>query len=219
SLKGEECFGGLDLSGKRDLTALGLYFPRIKTALVEFWTPRDTLHDRARNDRVPYDSWVREKYLHAPKGSAIDYGFVSKRVAELAALFDIQSIAFDRYHMDYLEPELLDEGVTVPLVPHGQGFGKSAESGLWMPHSIELLEQLITEKEITILFNPCLRWNAANAVIEEDKSGNRVFSKRRSNGRIDGVVGLAMAVGAADGVVEDDGDIDGFFDDPIMVGI
>ena len=27
SLKGEECFGGLDLSGKRDLTALGLYFP------------------------------------------------------------------------------------------------------------------------------------------------------------------------------------------------
>ena len=43
--------------------------------------------------------------------------------------FDIRSIAFDRYHMDYLEPELLDEGVTVPLVPHGQGFGKSAESG------------------------------------------------------------------------------------------
>ncbi|MGV8295016.1 hypothetical protein ACV36C_39930, partial [Pseudomonas aeruginosa] len=81
---------------------------------------------------------------------AIDYGFVSKRIAELAALFDIRSIAFDRYHMDYLEPELLDEGVTVPLVPHGQGFGKSAESGLWMPHSIELLEQLITEKEITI---------------------------------------------------------------------
>ncbi|MFZ1874092.1 MAG: terminase TerL endonuclease subunit, partial [Chania sp.] len=93
------------------------------------------------------------------------------------------------------------------------------ESGLWMPHSIELLEKLIIEKKITILFNPCLRWNAANAVIEEDKSGNRVFSKRRSNGRIDGVVSLAMSVGASEGVVEDEGDIDGFFDDPIMVGI
>ncbi|AOP43669.1 MULTISPECIES: terminase large subunit [Edwardsiella] len=219
SLRGETCYGGLDLSGKRDLTSLSLYFPKIRTVLVEFWTPGDTLFDRARVDRVPYDAWLRDGYLHAPKGSAIDYGFVAKRIAELSPMFDIKSIAFDRYHIDYLIPELDDEGVTIPLTPHGQGFGKSTESGLWMPHSIELLEQLITEKKIIIVYNPCLRWNAANAVIEEDKSGNRVFSKRRSNGRIDGVVAMAMSVGAADGVQEEEGDIDGFFDDPIMVGI
>jgi phage terminase large subunit-like protein len=109
--------------------------------------------------------------------------------------------------------------VTVPLVPHGQGFGKSTESGLWMPHSIELFEQLIMEKRIAIVLNPCLRWCAANAVIEEDKSGNRVFSKRRSNGRIDGVVSGAMAVGASEGDESDDSDIEGFFDEPIIVGI
>jgi len=88
-----------------------------------------------------------------------------------------------------------------------------------MPHSIELLEKLIIDKKITILFNPCLRWNAANAVTESDKSENRVFSKRRSNGRIDGVVALAMSVGAAEEIQEDDGDLEGFFDDPIIVGI
>ncbi|CAB1224080.1 terminase large subunit [Serratia liquefaciens] len=218
-LQGRMCYGGLDLSGKRDLTALSLYFPEIRTAFVEFWTPKDTLLDRARNDRVPYDAWVREEYVHAPVGSVIDYGAVSKRIAQLAALFDMQSIAFDRYHMDYLEPELIDEGITVPLVPHGQGFGKSKESGLWMPHSIELLEKLIIDKKITILFNPCLRWNAANAVTESDKSENRVFSKRRSNGRIDGIVALAMSVGAAEDIQEDDSDLEGFFDDPIIVGI
>ncbi|EIL55143.1 phage terminase large subunit [Escherichia coli 541-15] len=140
-------------------------------------------------------------------------------MAELAAMFDIRKVAFDRYHIDYLTPELDDEGVTVPLVPHGQGFGKSADSGLWMPHSIELFEQMIMEKRISIVLNPCLRWCAANAVIEEDKNGNRVFSKRRSNGRIDGVVSGAMAVGAAEGDEEDDSDIEGFFDDPIIVGI
>lgn len=218
-LLGEECYGGLDLSGKRDLTSLALYFPRLKRALVEFWTPKDTLLDRARVDSVPYDAWVRDGYLHATPGTAIALGFVAKRIAQLAPLFDIRAIAYDRYHIDYLMPELDDEGVSVPLVPHGQGFGKSAESGLWMPHSIELLEGLISAQNIIIQFNPCLRWNAANAVIESDKSENRVFSKRRSNGRIDGVVSLAMAVGAAEGVEEDGGDIEGFFDDPIIVGI
>lgn len=88
-----------------------------------------------------------------------------------------------------------------------------------MPHSIELFEQLIMEKRIAIVLNPCLRWCAANAVIEEDKSGNRVFSKRRSNGRIDGVVSGAMAVGASEGDESDDSDIEGFFDEPIIVGI
>lgn len=218
-LRGKTCFGGLDLSGKRDLTSLSLYFPDISVMLTEFWTPKDTLYDRARVDRVPYDVWERDGHIHAPPGTAIDYGFVAKRMAELAAMFDIRKVAFDRYHIDYLTPELDDEGVTVPLVPHGQGFGKSAESGLWMPHSIELFEQLIMEKRISIVLNPCLRWCAANAVIEEDKNGNRVFSKRRSNGRIDGVVSGAMAVGAAEGDEEDDSDIEGFFDDPIIVGI
>jgi len=218
-LMGEECYGALDLSGKKDLTSLALYFPKSKKAFVEFWTPKDTLLDRAQVDRVPYDSWLRDGYLRAPPGTAINLGFVAKRIAQLAPVFNIQAIAYDRYHIDYLIPELDDEGVTIPLVPHGQGFGKSTESGLWMPHSIELLEELLSSQGISILFNPCLRWNAANAVIEEDKNENRVFSKRRSNGRIDGVVALAMAVGAAEGVETDDGDIEGFFDDPIIVGI
>jgi hypothetical protein len=33
------------------------------------------------------------------------------------------------------------------------------------------------------------------------------------------VVASAMAIGAAEGYEPDDGDIEGFFDDPIIVGI
>ncbi len=56
-------------------------------------------------------------------------------------------------------------------------------------------------------------------MIEEDKNGNRVFSKRRSNGRIDGVVALAMAIGAAEVLEKEIGDLDGFLTNPIMVGL
>ncbi len=38
---------------------------------------------------IPYDVWERDGHIHAPPGTAIDYGFVAKRMAELAAMFDM----------------------------------------------------------------------------------------------------------------------------------
>lgn len=219
SLRGADCFGGLDLSGTRDLTALALYFPLQRKLLVEFWTPKDTLDDRAKTDRVPYDVWLRKGYIHAPPGKAVKYGFVAERIAELSVLFNIEAIAFDPYRIKYLEPELEQAGVSVPLIPHGQGYYKAKESGLWMPHSIELFEACLDEGTVTIKTNPCLRWNAASAVTEADQKENRIFAKRKSTGRIDGVVAAAMAIGAAEEFEPDEGDIEGFFDDPVIVGI
>ena len=89
-----------------------------------------------------------------------------------------------------------------------------------MPRSIELFEEKINNKELIIKRNPCLRWNAASAVLEADQKDNRIFAKKKSTGRIDGVVASAMAIGAAeDADIEEDGDLDGFFDNPIIVGI
>lgn len=218
-LRGEECYGGLDLSGSRDLTALALFFPKKRRLVVEFWTPKDTLTDRAKTDRVPYDAWERDGYIHTTPGKAVKYGFVAERIADLAMQFDIKAIAFDQYRIKYLEPELDEASVSVPLIPHGQGYYKAKDSGLWMPHSIELFEQMLDDGAVVIKTNPCLRWNAASAVTEADQKENRIFAKKKSTGRIDGVVASAMAIGASEEDVTDDGDVDGFFDDPIIVGI
>jgi phage terminase large subunit-like protein len=197
-LIGEECYGGLDLSGTRDLTALVLYFPRLKKLIAEFWTPADTLADRERTDNVPYRQWVNEGHLQITPGTAIKYNFVACRIAELAMMFDIRRIGFDRYKMPYLLDEMVNEGVEVELTPHGQGYYKAQESNLWMPHSIELFEELIEDAELEIKLNPVLRWNAASAVLEADPKDNRIFQKKKSTGRIDGVVAAAMAIGTAE---------------------
>ncbi|TKI02772.1 terminase large subunit [Martelella alba] len=218
ALRGEECFAGLDLSGSRDLTALALYFPSKKVLHVEFWTPKDTMLDRAKTDHVPYDSWVRDGYVHATPGKAVNYGFVAVRIGELAAKFNIRCIAFDQYRIKYLEPELVNESVSVELVPHGQGYFKAQGSNLWMPRSIELFEEKLNSKALFILHNPCLRWNAASAVLEADQKDNRIFAKKKSTGRIDGVVAAAMAIGASeDAELDDSGDIEDFFSNPIIV--
>jgi phage terminase large subunit-like protein len=50
--------------------------------------------------------------------------------------------------------------------------------------------------------HPVLNMCAANAVIKRDEAGNRKLDKPKSRGRIDGMVALTMAHGAAPEKVE-----------------
>jgi phage terminase large subunit-like protein len=188
-----ECYGGLDLSGKNDLTALSLIFPLDdgrKATLNFFWTPEDTMRERGDRDRAPYSRWVQEKKLFAKPGTTIDYRWVAHKIGELAALYDIQAIAFDRWRIDDLQRELDDIGVQVELIPHGQGYKD-------MDVAIEALEDDLLEHRLMHDNHPVLTWCSANAKITEDQAGLRKFDKRKATGRIDGVVALAMACNLA----------------------
>lgn len=206
-LDGLPCYGGLDLSGARDLTALVLAFPRDGgrvDCLSWFWTPGDTLHERARIDRVPYDVWRDQRFLIAPPGRVVDYGFIARTIGEIAARYELRQLCFDPYRIGYLEQDLTDQGVEVELVAHGQGYYRSSESGLWMPHSVDTLEKAVMTGTLRVARNPVLTWCSASAVLATDAKGNRIFDKRKSTGRIDGVVALAMSVGAAAGMDQND---------------
>lgn len=195
-----EPVGALDLSGVRDLTALALLWPGDVTHIaVEFWTPKEGLGERAKRDRVPWDLWVQQGYITATPGRSVNYAFVAQRLAELQQETGLQRVAFDPYRIKYLERALEDAGVEIELIPHGQGFYKAADSGLWMPHSIEVFEALLTNRKAKVLKNPALTFAAASAVHESDAKENRIYTKKRSRGRIDGIVAASMAAGLADG--------------------
>jgi phage terminase large subunit-like protein len=219
-VKGRPCFGGLDLSGTRDLTANATVSPLYDKegklvrvdAVVDFWTPGETLEERAKLDRVPYDVWVREGFVMPTPGRAVDYAFAVQHIAERKNSIDLVAIAFDPYRIKYFEKELADANVQLRLVPHGQGYFRSSDKeakekakvankepppDLWMPRSIELLEDLVMKGLLRVQYNPCLRWNSASAVLESDAKNNRIFNKRNSKGKIDGLVALAQAIGLA----------------------
>jgi phage terminase large subunit-like protein len=59
------------------------------------------------------------------------------------------------------------------------------------------LESLILEKKLRHGDHPVLKMCASNSVIERDAAGNRKLSKKRSTGRIDGMISLVMALGVA----------------------
>jgi phage terminase large subunit-like protein len=183
-------------------------------AWIEAWTPGDTMAERALRDQAPYDIWAAEGYLHAETGKTIRLDFIAARLAALASIFRVRRLAFDRYSYRRLEEEMAFIGLSLDAIEHPQGGrrrgpapeamlaeakrnGVEAPQGLWMPGSLIAAENLFLENRIRIARNPVLISAIMSAAIERDPFDNRWFSKRHAVGRIDALVALAMAIGAA----------------------
>ncbi len=214
--RGYPCFGGLDLSQTRDFSALTLVWLTDRTRDAErflshswFWTPKDTLADRAAGDQAPYLDWARDGHIEAVPGERLKYAWLADAIARINARFAPEVIGCDQYGLERLQEHLTDLGVTIPAETHPQGFQKKVlekdpqapagqqEIYLWMPDSINKLEAAIYEERIGIAENPLLDSMAASVVYAENRTGHRMFDKPNAYGRIDGMVSLAMATGVA----------------------
>ena len=108
------------------------------------------------------------------------------------------------------------EGVGLKVVKHKQGLQvsfkdvnsekkrhqddnpqTSASDHLCMPTSISQLEDHMLNKTVRIDANKVTSICASNAVVRMDGMANKMFDKKVSRGRIDGMVTVAMAVGSA----------------------
>ena len=104
-------------------------------------------------------------------------------------------------------------GLELPFVEHPQGgtkkgkptqemedaakrSGKAAE-GLWFPASLRLLEDAMLEGRVRFRRNPVLISAIMSAVVEKDKWDNAWLSKQKSVNKIDAIVSVVMAFGAA----------------------
>lgn len=187
-LRGQRCWGGLDLSSAGDMSSFVLWFPDSGAMLAWYWLPGDDLEERARKDRAPYVQWRDQGLLLAPAGRAIDKRSIGMTMAEAAAEFEIEAIAYDRARIKDLMKLFEDEGIELPLVDFGQGY-------MSMAPAIDALEAEVLHGRLRHGMHPILRWNVANAKVETDPAGNRKITKRKSIGRVDGLVSAAMAIG------------------------
>lgn len=180
-------------------------------AWSEFWLPKEKLKLKEETDNQPYRRWADELHLGLSEGNFVRQEFIAQRLVEISQIVDLQAVAYDEYAVKWLIVELDRLGAKLPLIEHPQGFrrgklpdaskktvdGKLPPPGLWMPSSIGAAEELIIDKRIRFRPNPILTWNVASATFEKDAQGNRILSKRKATGKIDGAVALVMAAGAA----------------------
>ena len=194
-LRGRTCYGGLDLSSNTDTSALVLVFPPQTedddyVVLCRFWIPEESMHERVRRDRVPYDVWVRQGFVTATPGNVIDYDWILDQIYEDASTFDVKELAFDRWGATKIQTELMELFGEEFLVGFGQGF-------LSMSAPMKELEKLILGHQMAHGNNPVLTWMADNLVAREDPAGNIKPDKEKSTEKIDGMVALIMALDRA----------------------
>lgn len=192
ALRGRRCYVGMDLSSTKDLTAIVAVFPDDDgfDVLCQFFVPQESIKERSRRDRVPYDQWSREGVLTVTPGPVVDYEAVRQALKDWGAEFSVQSIAFDPWNATDLVTRLQEQdGFT--CVQMRQGFAS-------LSAPTKSLEKAILSKTIRHDGHPILRWNISNVSVESDPTGNLKLSKKVSTERIDGVAALVMAVDQMD---------------------
>lgn len=216
--QGRKCFLSLDLSEKNDLTALGAVWgegDETLDAKVWYWTTPQGLDRRSSQDRIPYRIYVEKGELTVTDSAVIDYEFVAAQIARMCGQHDVDSLTIDPAFWEKFRDACDKVGLSVwvyegpdhpsgsglKVVRHAQGsriaFG---ERNLCMPHSISRFADKVLAGAIRIEPNRLTQYCAANVAIKPDAMGNASFVKPRQMGRIDGMVALAMAVGASEGV-------------------
>ena len=183
-------YGGLDLSQRQDLTSLVLVAEDDNGCvhvLCWAWSPADTLLQREHTDRAPYTAWAQQGYLTTVPGPTIGYDFVARDLAEIAAMYPIQEVRFDRWRIAELQAELERIGADLPLAEHGQGYKD-------MSPAVEALEHVALAGQLVHGGNPVLTRCISNCVVDTDPANNRKPAKNRSYGRIDAAAALMMAL-------------------------
>lgn len=203
TLRGRLCFGAVDLSSTRDVTALVLVFPPTDDdpkwrVLCRFWVPEDTLDERVKSDGVPYDKFHGMlghnggPALETTEGDSVDQSVVLDAIVEARGLYDLQGLAYDPWCAQKLVTDLQnDHGVPAEFfAKFRQGIPSYAEPS-------RHFERLVFSGALDHGGHPVLRWMAQNTAIRFDDNMNFMPAKKRSAEKIDGIAAGVMAVGLA----------------------
>lgn len=183
-LLGEECYVGIDLASKTDLTAASFFFPKYKAFKILFIVPEAKVTENT--DRVDYRLWHEQGWLTVAPGKIIDEEWYMTRLMQELDKYDVRCITYDPWGMWNML----------------QKFGRYQEFLMEYQQSIRYMsvptkwfESAILKTELNFLGNPILRWNMKNVVIYTDPNANIKLDKARSRNKIDGVVACVDAIG------------------------
>lgn len=203
-MRGRRCFLAFDVSSTQDVTALVALFPPEDEGegwrlICRFWVPEETMANRVREDRVPYDKFLAVGALETTEGDYVDQNVVQQAIEEALELFDVERIGFDPWNARKLVTDLQKEGADPDLfVEMRQGIPTLGEP-------TKQFERLVYSGQLDHGGNPVLRWMAGNVVVRFDENMNFAPAKKKSGEKIDGIVAAVMAIGLAfAGEVEDD---------------
>ena len=186
-LIGTECYVGVDLSAKLDLTSVTFEFPLpngFYAVLSHSFIPENRIPEKERTDNVSYSGWVRDGYITAIPGDVIELSWVEEYIQNMAVKYFVKEICYDPWNATEFANHMTDEGFT--CVEIRQGFKTMSEP-------TKDIEKLVVQHKLIHGCNPVLAWAVSNAVARYDPAGNVKLDKAKSKMRIDPVISLVTS--------------------------
>lgn len=193
TLRGQECFGGLDLSKTRDMTALVLVFPDHTRGgfrlLPFFWLPEDVVY--AKDAPAQYRVWEEGGWLETTPGATLDYAFIRKRIVELFTVYNVLSFAYDPNNAEKLTQELVDDT--------GKQRYEFRQTMSQYADPTSEFERLVLRGEMRHPNHPILTWQAGHVEVYTDANNYKRPNKPRygEGKKIDGIVAAIMGLSLA----------------------
>lgn len=194
-LKPKYGIGGVDLSSTTDLTNATMIFqvPGDENIYVEqmYWLPEDLLEKRIKEDKIPYDIWIRQGWCRLSPGNKINYRQIVEWFLELQNEKDIYMFkcGYDSWSAVYFVNDMVST------------FGKTVMDAViqgkkTLSAPMKSLGADLAKKKVVYNNNPVLKWCLTNTSVDVDKNDNIQPSKvdiGKSRRRIDGTAGLLDA--------------------------
>lgn len=192
-LLGLPCYGGLDLASGIDFNAFTLFFPdaftvkgkKVNALLSWYWKPGDLIIDKRQ--KRDYRQWVKDGHIIDTPGNIIDWTFIAEKIKELSGVYQIHSISYDPYRANH--------GVLQDLLAYGIRCYAFAQVMSHLSEPTGQIETMATAGQFEHFGNPVTRWMMGNVKIILDSKGNRMITKGKSKGQVDGPASIVNAVG------------------------
>jgi phage terminase large subunit-like protein len=182
-----ECFIGLDLANKRDITAMVAVFRSGKQlrAIGRYYLPEDAIED---SNNSQYRGWSATDQIISAGESEVDYTIIEADLKEWASRFHVREIAFDPgFGWDFCKKMAADGLPMTELRPSVMNYSEPMKE----------LEVAVLSGRLKHDGNRAMSWMISNVVCHRDNKGNIYPRKEREENKIDGPVATIAALARA----------------------
>jgi phage terminase large subunit-like protein len=185
---GEECWLGVDLSSKIDVTSMAIVFRRVIDGkphyyvFMRHWLPEAAV---SKDRYGQYDGWVRMGAMRTTPGNVIDVDQIERETLAIERTHRISELAVDPGHNStQYGVHMAQSGITtIDIRPTTANFSEPMK---WV-------EAWVTDG---VLHHNCpvLTWMISNVVARTNDVDNMFPKKETATRKIDGAIALLMAV-------------------------
>lgn len=179
---------GVDLAMTNDNCSVTIVSEEEDRILSKTWffIPEGRIEEKNAMERLDYRQYMEMGDVIACGNKTVDYGVIEEFVANLPNMLgvEIQAIGYDRYNALSSAQKWDKQFTTVQIRQHSDTLHPPTK----------LLSEKIENGEFAYVKNPLLELNFTNARCVYDTNMNRYITKKKSTGKIDGVVSLINAV-------------------------